>query len=33
MEVFFTARARPAAPEAFDVRISFILLASYFFIV
>ncbi len=32
MEVFFTARARPAAPEAFDVRISLIFLANYFFI-
>jgi hypothetical protein len=32
MEVFFTARARPAAPEAFDVRISFILLDNYLYI-
>jgi hypothetical protein len=31
MEVFFTARARPAAPEAFDVRITLLFLANYFF--
>jgi hypothetical protein len=32
MEVFFTARARPAAPEAFDVRIYFIHLTNYFYV-
>ncbi len=31
MVVFFTARARPAATEAFDVRITLLFLANYFF--